>query len=115
MNLIPWEIINESGHWVEVDWPADGKYEISRQWPHPIARPGSPSYMALFERKKPVPEGELRDVERYRWLRSHSWIDVSIIKSVLNFGPGFHQTKPEVLDAAIDEAMQFAAGSKDEK
>lgn len=50
-------------------------------------------------------QSNYRDAERYRWLRGHSWLDVSLIKSVLNFGPGYNQTKPEELDAAIDADM----------
>jgi hypothetical protein len=47
-------------------------------------------------------QAQALNAARYEWLRTHSWVDVSLIKSVLNFGPGYLQTKPEVLDAAID-------------
>ena len=50
-----------------------------------------------------------KDAERYRWLRAHSWLDTSLIESVLNFGPGYGQTKPELLDAAIDAATDETA------
>lgn len=50
------------------------------------------------------------NAERYEWLRSHSWVDISLIKSVLNFGPGYQQTKPEILDAAIDAELARSDG-----
>lgn len=34
---------------VEVEWPADGRYEISRQLAHKTSRPGVGEYMGLFE------------------------------------------------------------------
>lgn len=53
------------------------------------------------------------NAERYEWLRSHSWVDISLIKSVLNFGPGYQQTKPEILDAAIDAELARSDGKGD--
>jgi hypothetical protein len=40
----------------------------------------------------------------YRWLRTHSFVnDVGEI----HFGPGCNQTKPELLDDAIADAMRY--------
>lgn len=48
-----------------------------------------------------VPTAEtVRDAERYRWLRGHSFL----IKDAIHFGSGARQHKPELLDAAIDKA-----------
>ena len=55
----------------------------------------------------------IADAKRYRWLRVHSWLDASLTESVLNFGPGYDQTKPETLDAAIDAFSNRIANERD--
>jgi hypothetical protein len=47
------------------------------------------------------PSPDVRDAERWRWLRAHSWTRNGYIE----FGPGFTQTTPEILDRAIDTAI----------
>lgn len=45
------------------------------------------------------------DAERYRWLREHSYVQGDYgVPRAIHFGAGFVQTKPELLDAAIDAA-----------
>ena len=48
-----------------------------------------------------------RDAERYRWLRSHSFVDKDqiVYRDQIIFGPGYEQTAPEILDARIDKEV----------
>lgn len=48
-----------------------------------------------------------RHAKLYRWLRKHSWLDGD--KGQIHFGVGCNQTKPEILDAAIEAAVDTAA------
>lgn len=48
----------------------------------------------------------LVDAERYRWMRMHSWVEHDSTNAIF-FGPGANQTKPEILDKDIDEAMAY--------
>jgi len=49
-----------------------------------------------------------KDAGRYRWLREHSYKDGDSYP-MIKYGPGYHQTKPEILDAAIDAARKGEA------
>ena len=46
-----------------------------------------------------------KDAERYRWLLTHSYKTHD--GNVIEFGPGWEQTRPEILDSAIKEAMRY--------
>ena len=48
--------------------------------------------------------GELRDSERYAWLRSHGYKDSIGNNPCVMYGAGINQLMPELLDKAIDEA-----------
>lgn len=47
----------------------------------------------------------VRDAERYRWLRVHSWVDTASAQPTIEYGNGFNQTAPEVLDNELDAAI----------
>lgn len=42
----------EGERWVEVEWPADGRYDIGYQLAHPVHKAGQADYMGLFENAK---------------------------------------------------------------
>jgi len=42
-------IMYEGRRWVEVEWPADGRYDIGYQLALEAERPGIGRYMGLFE------------------------------------------------------------------
>ena len=46
-----------------------------------------------------------QDAERYRWLRSHSWLEKGDTPALF-FGAGCDQTAPQCADDAIDAAMK---------
>ena len=48
--------------------------------------------------------GELRDSERYAWLRSHGYKNSIGNNPCVMCGAGINPTMPEILDKAIDEA-----------
>ena len=39
----------EGERWVEVEWAADGRYDIGYQLAHPVHKEGQADYMGLFE------------------------------------------------------------------
>jgi hypothetical protein len=48
--ITPQNVIEWRGEkWIEVEWPSDGRYDIGYQLAHPVAKPGSATYMGLFE------------------------------------------------------------------
>lgn len=44
-----------------------------------------------------------KDAARYQWLRAHSFKYRE--SAIIEYGQGFNQTSPEILDAAIDAAL----------
>lgn len=55
----------------------------------------------------------LRDAERYRWLRAHSFVIGAYGNPAsIHFGSGFNQSKPEMLDEAISRLAALDDNTK---
>lgn len=52
----------EGERYVEVEWPADGRYDIGYQLAHPVRKEGQADYMGLFERADRRLRNRLNDI-----------------------------------------------------